>query len=150
MKKALLALIIILSSLVNSVEAQKFGEDYYYVSDSFISVSHQEHSLLGAAFGVPGYFIGLDITDGDRGKAILIGGGIGGAANLLKEVTDIGKTGFNVTDILFGWAGGTASAWASDKLFYNNWRENKRQEVEELEAQRIASLTDEEKLLDKL
>jgi len=148
MKKLLLGLMLLLS--VSATSQSKFGDDYLFASDNFIQVDHQYHVVLGGIFAVPGYFIGLDITDGDRPKAIAIGTGIGTGVNILKETTDIGKTGFNTTDVLWGALGAYTSAWLTDKVFYNNWRDNKRREIEELGKEYQASLTDEEKLLQNI
>ena len=154
MKRLLLVLTMMLS-LFATVEAQsdyKFGKDYLYASPNFIQPSDQFSSVVGGLGGGVGYLLGMDLTDGDDDKARWIGTGVGTGCVIIIELTDIGKPGkgFSTSNVVFGAAGAALGSYLSKVLFSNNWHENKRREVEELEKKRLESMTDEERLLDKL
>ena len=127
-----------------------FGNDYIFASNNFIDIDKQYHFVGGAGFGFVGYLAGLDIYDGDRVKAIWTGVATGTGVGLIKEVTDIGKSGFNTNDLAWTFVGAVVSTWITDKIHYPNYKKRQKEEIAELERQRIASMTDEERLLDKL
>lgn len=149
MKRLFIALMMLMTLSISSQESG-FGNDYIFASDNFIRIDHQYHFIGGGIFGSVGYMAGLDIYDGDRSKAIWTGVGVGTGVGLIKELTDISKTGFDTTDLAWTFVGATVSTWITDKLHYDNYMERKRKEVEELENERLASLTDEERMLEEI
>lgn len=145
--KKLLTLLIITFTL--SLSSQTFGNDYIFASDNFIKVDYQYHFVLGGVFGSVGYIAGLNIYEGNRSKAIWTGVAVGTGVNLVKEITDISKTGFNTNDLMWGFVGATVSSWIIDKIHYPNWKNRQLEKIKKLEEKRLSSMTDEEKLLEK-
>jgi len=146
-------LITILLLSIGSLQAQnKFGNDYIFASDNFIEVDKQYHFIGGFIFAPIGYFYGLEKFDGDRSKAIWTGVALGTGVGLVKEITDINKTGFNTTDLVWTIVGATASTWITDKIHYPNYVRNRKEKekVAQLEAERVSRLTDEEKLIEEI
>lgn len=127
-----------------------FGNDYIFASDNFIQIDHQYHFVGGGIFGGIGYLAGLEIYEGDRSKAIWTGVGVGTGVGLMKELTDIGKTGFDTTDLMWTFVGATVSTWITDKIHYPNYKKRQLEKIAEMEKQRLSQLSDEEKLLEKL
>lgn len=150
MKRLFIALMMVFTLSSTAQQGSGFGNDFIFASDNFVSIDKQYHFVGGAIFAMPGYFLGLDLYDGDRTKAIWTGVGVGTGAGLMKELTDIGKTGFSTDDLMWTFVGAAVSTWITDKIHYPNYIERKRQEVIELEKQRRASLTDEERLLEDI
>lgn len=132
MKKLLLLLVLALTFTTSN--AQTFGDDYLFASDNFVEIDKQYHFVGGAIFGSVGYMLGLDLHDGDRSKAIWTGIQVGTGVNLLKEVTDIGGSGFNTTDLAFGIVGSVASAWLTDKLLYPKYKSRQERELARIKA----------------
>ena len=147
MKKLITILLLSFASL----QAQnKFGNDYVFASDNFIEVDKQYHFIGGFVFAPVGYFLGLDLYDGNRSKAIWTGVAVGTGVGLVKEITDINKTGFSADDLVWTFAGAVAGSWITDKIHYPNYVRNKKEKdkVAQLEAERVSRLTDEEKLIE--
>lgn len=132
MKKLLLLLVLALT--FTTTNAQTFGDDYLFASNNFVEVDKQYHFVGGAVFGSIGYMLGLDLHDGDRSKAIWTGIQVGTGVNLMKELTDIGKTGFNTSDLAFGIVGSVTSAWLTDKLLYPKYKSRQEKKLAELKA----------------
>jgi hypothetical protein len=151
MKKLLLVLVLSISVFnLTAQEDSGFGNEYIFASSNFIELDHQYHFMAGAGFAFVGYLGGLRYYDGDRSKAIWAGITIGLSANIVKEVTDINKTGFNTTDIVWGLAGAALSTYITDKIHYPNWKARQKAEIAEMEKERISLLTEDEKLLEKM
>ena len=97
----------------------------------------QLHFGYSVPIGMPAYFLGsdilhsfnIDVVHKNRFLRIISGGVIVSGINTIKEVTDIGKTGFNKYDIFYGTIGGLAGSALTDILFYKNWKNNKIEEV---------------------
>lgn len=152
MKKffTMLLLTLTMSMTMQAQNETGFGNDFIFASDNFVDIDKQYHFVGGAGFGFVGYLAGLDIYDGDRVKAIWTGVGVGTGVGLVKELTDIGKTGFSTDDLMWTFVGAAVSTWITDKIHYPNYLERKKEEVAEMERQRVANLTDEERLLEQI
>jgi len=131
MKKLLFALALTMTLFVSAQETG-FGNDFIFASDNFIEIDKQYHFVGGFIFGGVGYMLGLDLYDGDRSKAIWTGVAVGTGVNLMKEVTDISKTGFNTNDLAFGIVGSVVSSWLTDKLLYPKYKSRQLKKLEEL------------------
>jgi hypothetical protein len=150
MKKLLFILVLFYSTVSFSQTPKGFGNDYIFASDNFIDIDKQYHFSAGAFFAFTGYLWALEYHDGDRDKAKVTGVIFGTVPNLMKEVTDIGKTGFDTNDLAFGVLGAVISVWVTDKIHYPNYMQRKKQEIAEMEKLRISLLTDDEKLLEQI
>tara|TARA_R110000851_G_scaffold330328_1_gene503046 strand:- start:1280 stop:1723 length:444 start_codon:yes stop_codon:yes gene_type:complete len=147
MKKLLLVVAIMLT--LNMSAQGGFGNDYIFAPDNFVPIDQQYHFVGGFIFGGAGYFLGLDIHKGDRKKAIWTGIAVGTGANVLKELTDISKTGFNATDVAWGFAGAVASTWITDLIFHDRYKvvqQNRKDRAKRYEKRK----TDELKIKEKI
>jgi len=149
--KNLFYLMLLVSGL--SFGQQTFGEDYIFVSSNVVDSDSQYHFVSGGAFAIPGYFLGLDLYDGNRNKAVWTGVAVGTGANLLKEITDIGKTGFSADDLMWGFAGSVVSSYIMDKLYYPAYQKRKDREklaIEIMKQKELDGMSDEERLLNSI
>ena len=143
----ILALILLIA--IGTLQAQsKFGDDYIFASDNFVAIDKQYHFLGGFAFAPAGYLYALQKYNGNRSKAIWTGVALGTSIGVVKEFTDRNTTGFNTDDLVWTFAGSVVSSWLMDKIHYPNYVKQQKKKIAELEAKRLAMLTDEEKLIE--
>ena len=149
MRKLFKILIIALLPILGNAQ-QESSLGWMFINTNTIDADKQAHFVGGFIFAPVGYFLGLDLYDGDRSKAIWTGVAVGTGVGLVKEITDINKTGFNTNDLVWTMIGATASTWITDKIHYPNYVRNRKEKekVAQLEAERVSRLTDEEKLIE--
>jgi hypothetical protein len=127
MKTTIAILITIISLNLNSQEL--------FASDNFIEEDKQYHMVFGALAAVPGYYMGWELSNGNRSTAIWVGIALGTCVNVGKELTDIGKTGFSMEDVAFGAIGAALSTLATDLIFQSKGSQQRRAD-RKLEAEK--------------
>lgn len=134
MKKQLIILAMLLTGWVANAQ---FLEDYIFASDNFIAVDKQYHFVGGAGFATVGYFMGYELSGGKRSTAIWTGIATGTGVNLIKEITDISKTGFNTSDLSFGIVGSVVGTLITDVIFNrkNGYVSKEKRKLEQIKIQ---------------
>jgi hypothetical protein len=123
-------LTLILFLAIGIIQAQnKFGEDYIFASDNFIEVDKQYHFVFGGLSSTVGYFMGWELSKENRRTAIWTGIGMGTSVNVLKEITDINKTGFSMEDVAFGALGAVVGTLVTDLIFQSEGSRKRRAQL---------------------
>jgi len=112
--------LILISAILFSINLQ--SQSFNTIEDDKI-----QHLAFGALAGVPGYFLGWDASGGNRTTAIWSGIGLGLGFNLVKEITDINKTGFSTDDLVWGTFGAVTSTFITDLIFQSEGSKKRRE-----------------------
>ena len=112
--------LILISAILFSINLQ--SQSFNKIEDDKI-----QHFIFGGAFAMPSYFLGWDASGGNRTTAIWTGIGVGVGVNLVKEMTDINKTGFSTDDLVWGTVGAVTSTFITDLIFQSEGSKKRRE-----------------------
>jgi len=112
--------LVLITAILFSINLQ--SQSFNKIEDDKI-----QHFVFGGLAGTPGYFLGWDASGGNRTTAIWSGIGLGFGFNLIKEGTDINKTGFSFDDLAWGTFGAVTSTLITDLIFQSKGSKKRRE-----------------------